>query len=463
MTDSSKNVELPMVAIVGRPNVGKSTLFNRLNRARRAIVDDLPGVTRDRNYNEVAWRRHRFILVDTGGFEADEQRGLKGRIREQSLLAVEEADVILFLLDGKAGLNPLDAVAIELLRRVQKPVFYVVNKLDTAPKENQLFDFYDLGVADLFPLSAEHGLGLSELMQAVVEALPEPSKSEGGGGAERLRISVIGRPNVGKSTLVNGLLGYDRSLVDSQPGTTRDALSSVFEWRGIHYELVDTAGIRRKARIVQRVERFSVVHALRSADRGDVLVYLLDGFEGVTDQDAQVLAYAFQRGKGLVIGINKWDLVPDDHVSLQKYQKFVQRKLAFVSFAPIVKLSALNGIGIEGLMNAIQQVCEQQRLWVKTPVLNRVVREVVQQHTPPHYRGHEVKAYYAAQTAVQPPTFTLFVNYPAGIGVSYQRYLVSAMREALGLECSPVRLVIRERREPRTPVRKSLGKPGKHG
>lgn len=440
---------------MGRPNVGKSTLFNRLSRAKRAIVDDLPGVTRDRNYNEVAWRGHRFVLVDTGGFEADEDQGLKGRIREQSLLAMEEADVILFLLDGKSGLNPLDAEAIGLLRQVQKPVLYVVNKLDTAPKENQLFEFYDLGVTDLFPLSAEHGLGMQELMQTVVEALPKPGESAGEGGPRRLRISVLGRPNVGKSTLVNGLLGYDRSLVDSQPGTTRDALSSVFEWHSVPYELVDTAGIRRKARIVQRVERFSVIHALRSADRGDVLIYLLDGFEGVTDQDAQVLAYGLQRGKGLVIGINKWDLVPHDQVSLQKYQKFVQRKLAFVSFAPIVQLSALNGMGIEGLMKAVERVSGQQSLWIKTSTLNRVMGEVTRQHAPPHYRGHEVKIYYAAQTAVQPPTFTLFVNFPTGLRVSYQRYLVHAMREALGLQSTPLRLQIRERREARGRAKKS--------
>lgn len=438
-----------MVAIVGRPNVGKSTLFNRLSGRKRAIVDDLPGVTRDRNYNEVRWRGHAFVLIDTGGFEADEAEGLRGRIREQSLLAVEEADVVLFLFDGKAGLNPLDQEAVRLFRQYDKHVFFVVNKLDTPAKENQLFEFYDAGVTDLFPLSAEHGTGLTELMQAVVEALPEPvarGREESAGCA---RISVLGRPNVGKSTLVNGLLGYDRSLVDAQPGTTRDALSSVFEWAGTRYEIVDTAGIRRKARIVDRVERFSVIHALRSADRGDVLVHLLDGLEGVTDQDAQVLAYACQRGKGLVIGINKWDLVPRDQVNLEKYRKFIQRRLAFVSFAPIVQLSALNGAGIEGLMRAVARVDEQQRTWVKTPALNRVLRELTRHQAPPVYRGHEVKVYYVTQTGVQPPTFSLFVNHAAGIRASYRRYLVNAMRPVLGLEHSPLHLVIRERREPR--------------
>jgi GTP-binding protein len=455
MAASSNSVALPVVAIVGRPNVGKSTLFNRLNGGKRAIVDDLPGVTRDRNYNEVTWRGHPFILIDTGGFEAGEEPGLKGRIREQSLLAVEEADVVLFLLDGKAGLNPLDTEAIRLLRHYEKPVFYAVNKLDTAAKKSRLFEFYDAGVTELFPLSAEHGTGLAELMQAVVAAFPQPIRSDDTRSIEHVRIAVLGRPNVGKSTLVNSLLGYDRSLVDSQPGTTRDALSSVFEWHGTPYELVDTAGIRRKARIVHRVERFSVIHALRSADRGDVLIYLLDGTEGVTDQDGQVLAYAFQRGKGLVIGINKWDLVSQDQVSVEKYRKFVQQKLAFVSFAPIVHLSALNKMGIGRLMSTVQQVCQEQRLWVKTPVLNRVVREVSSHHAPPGYRGHEVKIYYAVQTAAQPPTFSLFVNYPAGIHASYRRYLAQAMRQALGLERSPVRLVIRERREPRTRSRKN--------
>jgi GTP-binding protein len=340
---------LPVLALVGRPNVGKSTLFNRLTHHRGAIVDNLPGVTRDRNYGAAEWYGRRFLVIDTGGFEPEADTSLKKQVQEQTRLAIEEADAILFLFDGKNGLHPLDRDAVDLLRKVAKPVFFAVNKLDTQAKENGLYEFYALGLEEIFPLSAEHGLGLSEVMEQVVAGFPAELKEaeaeteteaetekEEEGEAAPLALAVVGRPNVGKSTLVNCLLGFDRSVVDAQPGTTRDALDTPFTSGGEPYTLVDTAGIRRKARIADRVERYSVIRSLNSVERGDLVIYLIDGPEGVTSQDAQILAYAAQRGKGLILAVNKWDLMVPGCRDVRTYSEQVYRKLAFVDFAPVV-------------------------------------------------------------------------------------------------------------------------------
>lgn len=438
--------ELPVLAIVGRPNVGKSTLFNRLSHARRAIVDNTPGVTRDLNYIQTEWQGHRFVLIDTGGFETDAAPGLEKRVLEQSLLAVEEADLVIFLFDGKAGLNPLDADAVSLLRKVGKSLFYAVNKLDTQPKENDLYEFYSLGVDRVFPLSAEHGLGIPALMQAMVAAFPKRARVAAFTGESRERaLAIVGRPNVGKSTLVNRLLGYDRSLVDERPGTTRDALDSPFVWRGMSYTLVDTAGIRRKGRITDRVERYSAIRALRSIDRGNVIVYLLDGSEGVTDQDAQILAYACQRHKGLVLGVNKSDLLPRERGLKERYEKNIQRSLAFVNYAPIVYLSAVTGMGLEELMGHVGAVERVQQRRIRTSTFNRAVRDLMQRSSPPQFCGREVKFYYGTQAGVEPLTFLLFFNYPEGVSPSYQRYLIHGLRSVLALKGAPVRLILRQR------------------
>ena len=454
---------LPRLAIVGRPNTGKSTLFNRLAGERKAIVDDLPGVTRDRNYGEVEWYGKRFLLIDTGGFEPDPEKGLKRRIQEQSRLAIEEADVILFLFDGKMGLNPLDQEAVKLLRQVKKPVFFAVNKIDAQSKENRLYEFYALGLNEIFPLSAEHGLGLSELMDQVVNAFPDGPEEVAGEKEEEkvspLCLAIVGRPNVGKSTLVNRLLGYERSVVDALPGTTRDALDSPFIWRGEQYTLVDTAGIRRKARIVDRIERYSVIRSLGSVDRGNLVIHLLDGPEGVTDQDAQILAYAFQRGKGLVLAVNKWDLVPRDSKDTKAYSERVYRKLSFVDFAPLVFISALSGQGIQRIMEAVQRVARSYQSRIRTSILNQALRDLFERHSPPLAQGRQVKFFYATQTASRPPTFTLFVNFPKEIAVDYERYLVHHLRQAVGLEGSPIRLVLRGRRDERKKT-KGLKKEG---
>ncbi len=442
---------LPVLAVVGRPNAGKSTLFNRLTGRRKAIVDDLPGVTRDRNYGEAEWYGRRFLLIDTGGFEPDPETELKRHIQQQSRLAIEEADVILYLFDGKAGLNPLDRDAVGLLRPVPKPVFFAVNKIDTQTRESRLYEFYSLGLKEIFPLSAEHGLGLSELMDRIASSFPAAS-GEGASEDEEsntgpMSLAVIGKPNVGKSTLVNRLLGYERSVVDSLPGTTRDAVDSPLIWRRRPYTLVDTAGIRRKARIVDRIERYSVVRSLGSVERADMIVHLLDAVEGVTDQDAQILAYACQRGKGVVLAVNKWDLAPGEHRHAKSYAERVYRKLSFLDFAPLVFISARTGHGIGRMMEAVERVASSYQSRIQTSRLNQALRRLFQAHAPALHQGRQVKFFYATQTGSRPPTFTLFVNSPKGLTPDYQRYLVHHLRAALGLESSPIRLALRARRD----------------
>ncbi len=440
---------LPVLALVGRPNVGKSTLFNRLAGARKAIVDDMPGVTRDRNYSEVEWYGTKFALIDTGGFEPNPETGLKKQIQEQSRLAIEEADVILFLLDGKAGINPLDRDAVNLLRKAKKPVFFAVNKIDTESKRSGLYEFYSLGIEELFPLSAEHGLGLSELMDQMVPALLAGQKDVVEQTLEErelpLSLAIVGRPNVGKSTLVNRLLGYERSVVDASPGTTRDAIDTPFIFGGQLYTLVDTAGIRRKARIVERIEHHSVTRSLASVDRADLVIHVLDSVEGVTDQDAQILAYASQRGKGLVLAVNKWDLLPKERKNSKSYSEDVYTELAFVDFAPLVFISAMSGYGIQKMMTAARHVALSYQRKIPTSTLNQVLQEIVRGHAPALLQGKAVKFFYGTQTGVRPPTFTFFVNWPKGVTASYERYLLHQFRSILGLESSPIRLVFKAR------------------
>lgn len=449
---------LPVLALLGRPNVGKSTLFNRLTGTRKAIVDNFPGVTRDRNYAEVEWFGEKFMLMDTGGFEPNPETALKKQIQEQSRLAMEEADVILFLLDGKAGINPLDREAIGLLRKAKNPVFFAVNKIDTESKKDTLYEFYSLGMEELFPLSAEHGIGISDLMDQIVPALRAHQKDSAEQETEKeeqpLSLAVVGRPNVGKSTLVNRLLGYNRSVVDPSPGTTRDAVDTPFTFRGQDYTLVDTAGIRRKARIVDRIERYSVIRSLNSVDRADIVIHLLDAVEGVTDQDAQILAYASKRGKGLVLAVNKWDRVAREERNAKTYGEKIQGKLSFVDFAPLAFISALTGHGIPKMMAAALEVGLSYQRRVPTSTLNRVLQEAVRRHAPPLMQGKAVKLFYGTQTGVRPPAFTIFVNWPKGIASSYERYLTHHLRSALNLENSPVRLVFRARREKREKGRK---------
>lgn len=444
--------KLPLLAIVGRPNVGKSTLFNRLIGQRKAIVDDHPGVTRDRNYAEAEWAGRRYLLVDTGGLDSETGNDLGERVQEQSRRAVEEADVVLFLFDGKDGLNPLDREVVDTLRRVGKTVFFAVNKLDSRRRGDNLYEFYTLGLDPLYSISAEHGLGISDLMDDLVQRFPQPSDDDPEAGAEErepLRVSVVGRPNVGKSTLINRLLGFERAVVDATPGTTRDALDTPFALGGAPCILVDTAGIRRKARIDDRVERFSVNFALRSVDRGDLIIHVIDGPEGVTDQDAQILSYSVERGKALLLAVNKWDLLAKGDAAAQAYRAEVYYRLSFLDYAPVVFISAATGYGIGKMLETAARTIRVYQRKVTTSLVNQALQRIVCAHTPPLWQGKAVKFYYGTQTGTCPPTFTLFVNRPRGVAESYRRYLAHQLRESLGLEGSPLKLVLRSRREER--------------
>ena len=438
----------PVLAIVGRPNVGKSTLFNKLLGERKAIVDDSPGVTRDRNYGEAEWAGRKFQLIDTGGLDTDAEGGLEESIQKQSRLALREADVILFLFDGKGGLNPLDREAVGLLRKEDKPVLFAVNKLDSRRRADNLYEFYALGIGRLFSISAEHGLGISDLMDEVVQQFPNAEESDEKTEEKApLRISVVGRPNVGKSTLINRLLGFERSVVDSTPGTTRDALDTPFKLEGEPCVLVDTAGIRRKARINDRLERFSVSHSLRSVDRGDLIIHILDGVEGVTDQDAQILSYACQRGKALLLAVNKWDVVSRNGADVESYREEVYHQLSFLDFVPVIFISAATGYGVRRMLEMAGGVLQAYGKKVSTSAMNQALQRIVRAHAAPLSQGKPVKFYYGTQTGTRPPTFTLFVNTPQAVPESYQRYLIHQLREHLALEYVPIRLVLRARRE----------------
>ena len=439
---------MPVVAIVGRPNVGKSTLFNRLVGERKAIVHNLPGVTRDRNYAAADWYGKKFLLIDTGGLDAQAKEGLESRIQEQSRNAIAEADVILFLFDGKGGLNPIDRGAVDQLRKANKPVFFAVNKLDTHQKQQNLYEFYSLGLDRLFPISAEHGIGLTELMDEIVQFFPDESEADAAEQAEpALCIAIVGRPNVGKSTLTNRLLGFERSVVDDRPGTTRDALDAPFDLAGQRCVLVDTAGVRRKARIDDRVEQFSVQRALRIVDRGDLIIHLVDGVEGVTDQDAQILSYSCQRGKAVLLAINKWDVAAQAGRDVEAYREEVYYKLSFLEHVPVTFISAATGFGVRKMLESAALVLTSYRSKVRTSALNEALQAIVRAHPAPQFQGRQVKFYYGTQTGTHPPTFTLFVNSPEAVPESYQRYLVHQLRANLGLQFAPIKLILRARRE----------------
>lgn len=446
---------MPLVAIVGRPNVGKSTLFNRLLGRPKAIVDDLPGLTRDRNYGEARWAGRRFRLVDTGGIESVAGGDLEANVQAQSRLALKEADAVIFLFDGKNGLNPLDRDIVDELRQAEKPVYFAVNKLDSRQRADQLYEFYAFGIERLYSISAEHGLGIAELMDDVVRDFPpvldeedETRRAEAKEAAAPARIAVVGRPNVGKSTLINRLLGFERSVVHAAPGTTRDSLDTPFELFGEPCVLIDTAGIRRKARIDQRIERFSVSRSLRAVERGDLIVHVIDGPEGVTDQDAQILRYAVERAKAILLAVNKWDLVSKSGGEAEKYREEVRYRLAFLEFAPIVLIAAATGYGVGKLLETAARLLKVYSRRVPTSSVNQALHKIVRAHGAPLFRGKAVKFFYATQTGTRPPTLTIFVNLNHAIPDSYRRYLTAQLRRQLGFDDAPLRLIFRARREP---------------
>lgn len=434
---------MPLVAIVGRPNVGKSTLFNRLVGRRKAIVDDMPGVTRDRNYETVTRFDVPFILIDTGGFEPVSEDRLLQQMREQSQLAMEEADVIIFLMDGRAGLTPSDVEVVEMLRRVKKPVFYVVNKVDGEKLENEAADFYSLGVDALHTISAEHNRGVGDLMEEVVAALPNISNSAA--DEDITKIAVVGRPNVGKSSLVNRLLGFERVVANPTPGTTRDSVDTLFSCNKKRYLLIDTAGIRRKGKTTQKLEKYSVVDSLRSIERADVALIVINAEEGVTEQDERIAGYAYEAGKGCIFVVNKWDAVEKDNRTLGKFVEQIKTEFKYLAFAPIVFVSAKSGLRINRVMEEVERVMAQYTKRVSTADLNRVFSEAVDTHHAPLSHGRRVKFYYSTQVGTKPPTFIVFTNQPEGVHFSYERYLINTFREAFDFTGTPLRIIFRGR------------------
>jgi GTP-binding protein len=433
----------PIVAIVGRPNVGKSTLFNRISGTRKAIVDDMPGVTRDRNYLDVTWDDHTFTMIDTGGFEPEAKEGLLAQMREQAMLAVEEADLIVFLADGKEGLMPADYEVADLLRRSTKPLVFAVNKIDSQKRMEGLYDFYSLGLPEPIPVSAEHGTGTDDLMDRILSLIPKYSEEPL--SEDVTRLAVIGRPNVGKSSLVNKLLGYERVIVSDVPGTTRDTIDTLLTVDDKRYLLIDTAGIRKKGRVSQKLEKYTVVQALRSMDRCDVVLLMIDAVEGVTEQDTKVAGYAHDRGKGCVIVVNKWDLIEKETKTYEKYVDDVRFKLKYLAYAPVISISALTGQRAVKVLEVVDKVSAECSKRMGTGVLNRAFQEMTKGHMPGMYMNRAVKFYYITQTSAKPPTFTLFTNFPEGVHFSYERYLENKLREAFGFEGTPIRLQFRKR------------------
>jgi GTP-binding protein len=433
----------PIIAIVGRPNVGKSTLFNRLVGFRKAIVESLPGVTRDLNYADVDRFERSFTFIDTGGFEPVAQDGLLSQMAEQCRLAVEEADVIIFLLDGKEGLTPSDHEIARLLRQREKKVIYAINKIDDPAHEERIFDFYSLGTAALYPLSAQHNHGIHQLFEAIIAFLPSPSCEEEGTG-EAVRIAVVGRPNVGKSSLINRILGYERVIVHETPGTTRDAIDTPFSVGGCNYILVDTAGMRRKSRISLRLEKYSVVEAIKSIERADVALLILDAQEGASEQDARIGGLVYDKGKGGIVVVNKWDLGGKKNTTIS-YSQGVREHLWFLDYAPVIFTSAITGAGIDRVFEMVEQVMTEREKRIPTPQLNRWLQEATESHSPPLCRKKSVKLSYMTQVSTHPPTFILFTNYPAGVRFSYRRYLSNRLREEFGFFGNPIRLVFKKK------------------
>jgi GTP-binding protein len=434
----------PLVALVGRPNVGKSTLFNRLVQQRLAIVEDVPGTTRDRIYADAEWGGTTFTFVDTGGLVPDSGDNLSSLVRGQVEIAISEAEAIIFLVDVKEGVTASDLEIAALLRRSGKAVLLAVNKADNESRRQEAVEFYELGLGDPIPISALHGTGTGDLLDGLLQVgWAEMSEAPSQG----TRIAIVGRPNVGKSSLLNSVLGQERMIVSETPGTTRDAVDSLAEWKGEEVTLIDTAGIRRRGRVSPGIERYSVMRALRAIQRADVVLLLLDATEGVTEQDAHIAGYVVDEAKGLVIVVNKWDLVEKDTYTMQYYTDEIRRALRFVAYAPLVFVSAMTGQRVSKAMDLALEVQRSRTARVPTAELNRLISEAVSKHSPPSKRGKRLKIYYATQVGTAPPGFVFFVNDPRLIHFSYERYLENQLRRSFGFEGSPVRMAFRRRKQ----------------
>ncbi len=440
---------LPTLAIVGRPNVGKSTLFNRLAGNKKALVHDRPGVTRDRNYSEAEWQGRSFMLVDTGGYDPSPGDPLFASMRTQSDTAMAEADVIIFLVDRQSGITPADRESANRVRAAKKPVIVAVNKCDTNYHEDDAHEFWELGFDEVVPLSAEHARGIFELMDAVFARIPAREDEEPEAEIEgEIRVAVLGRPNIGKSTLLNRLLGQERHVVHDMPGTTMDSTDTLLDYEGTRFRLVDTAGIRRRGRISDRVETIAVSAAIRTIERCHVLMLVIDGAEGVTDQDAALAELITERGRGVLLLINKWDMVREmEDRNIKVLEEEIERKLPHLVWAPVLYISALTGKGCGKVLSVARDVYNSFNQRVATAKLNDFLREAVAAYQPPQLNNHPVRVQYITQVRVRPPTFTIFCNNPDGVGDGYQRYLQNKLREQFGFLGTPLRLQLRRRRK----------------
>ncbi len=437
------SMALPVVAIVGRANVGKSTLFNRIVGERISIVENVPGVTRDRIYAKADWNGKDFHLIDTGGIELDEQDEVANLIRVQAEVAIDEAEVIVFLVDGQDGLTGADRDVAELLRKSGKPVVLGVNKLDHPKHHEAAYEFYELGFGDPIAVSAEHGSGTGDLLDEVVRRLPageDPEYSD-----DVIRVALIGRPNVGKSSLINALVGGNRVMVSEVAGTTRDAIDTPLEVNGQRYVLIDTAGMRRKGKVYERVEKYSVLRALRAIERSDVAFVVLDGHEGIAEQDKRVAGYALEAGRAVAFLVNKWDIVDKDDKTAHQFEHQIRNEFQFMRWAPILFVSAKTKQRVHRILPLAKEIAENHAMRIATSTLNSVLQEAMASVTPPSDRGRRLRIYYATQIGVRPPTIAFFVNDSQLMHFSYQRYLENQLRQAFGFEGTPLKLTIRNR------------------
>ncbi|MGI6003936.1 MAG: ribosome biogenesis GTPase Der [Christensenellales bacterium] len=441
------NKARPMVAVVGRPNVGKSTFFNHIAGRRIAIVEDTPGVTRDRIYADVEWLGHPFTLVDTGGIEPETSDSILIQMRNQAELAVDMASVILFFVDAREGLTPADSDVAQMLRRSRKPVILVANKVDHFPNPEAYFDFYELGMGEPVPISSANKLGIGDLLDEIVRHLPTRRELEEEED-RRTHIVVVGRPNVGKSSTVNGLLREERVIVHDEPGTTRDAIDTQLRVDGEEYVLVDTAGLRKKSRIADAsIERYSAVRSLAAVRRADVVLLIIDATTGIAEQESKIAGYAHELGKAFVILVNKWDAVQKTNTTTEQFKKKIRAELSFMDYAPILFYSALTGQRIHKIIELVKQVMQQATRRIPTGVLNDVIQDALTSHEPPYQSGRRPKLYYATQVSIKPPTFVFFVNEAQLFHFSYMRYLENHLRKSFGFEGTPIQLILRERKK----------------
>ncbi|QSX08765.1 ribosome biogenesis GTPase Der [Alkalibacter rhizosphaerae] len=436
----------PIVAVVGRPNVGKSTLFNKIAGSRISIVEDTPGVTRDRIYADCEWIGKPFTLIDTGGIEPHSNDIILAQMRRQAQLAIDTADVIVFIVDGREGMTAADLDVANMIRKSMRPIVLVVNKVENKEIENNLYEFYNLGLGDPMPISAEQALGLGDMLDRVVENFP---RTAGDGDEDtRLKIAVLGKPNAGKSTLVNRLIGEERVIVSDVPGTTRDAIDTPFQYYGEEYVLTDTAGLRRKSKVYDDIERYSIVRSVAAVDRSDVCLILIDANDGISEQDAKIAGIAHNRGKASVIVVNKWDAYEaKNQGSQKKFESDVRSTLSFMAYAPIIFISAKTGQRLNKVMETILLVSNEYAKRITTGTLNEVIGEAVLMNQPPSDKGRRLKIYYATQGAIKPPTFIIFVNDKRLLHFSYERFLENQIRQAFGFIGTPIHLIIRERKE----------------